>query len=99
MRTAFAALSVLATLALPAAAQQAPAACGPRAQVVALLTGEFGETRRGLGLAGDRAAVELWASAETGSWTLTVTLGDGRTCLIARGTDFVAMDEAPGRPS
>ena len=77
--------------------QGAPAQCGPRADVMAVLGGKFSETRRGMGLAGPAQVVELFASA-SGSWTVTVTLPDGRTCLLASGEGWEAVaEELPAR--
>ena len=70
-------------------AQEAAAAtCGARGLVVARLASQFGETRRGIGLGTKDRVVEVFASDRTGSWTITVTLPDGRTCLIATGQDW-----------
>jgi hypothetical protein len=54
---------------------------------------QFGETRRGMGLAGQSAVVELFASAETGTWTVTATLADGTTCLVASGQGWEPVTE------
>ncbi|MDO9524675.1 MAG: hypothetical protein Q7J57_03910 [Gemmobacter sp.] len=59
--------------------------CGARDQVLNTLTTRFGEERRGIGLAGQGAVVELHSSADTGSWTITVTLPSGATCLLTSG--------------
>lgn len=92
------ALALAAALpAAPAAAQSAPAArCGDRARIVALLSGTWGETRRAAGLAAGGVVVEVYASAETGSWTIAATLPDGRMCLIAAGEGY---EEAPAAPA
>jgi hypothetical protein len=82
--------------------QGMPAQCGPRADVMTVLGQKFGETRRGMGLAGPARVVELFASASTGSWTVTVTLPDGRTCLLASGEGWEAVAEelpAKGNPA
>ncbi|WP_028028268.1 hypothetical protein [Gemmobacter nectariphilus] len=72
--------------------------CGPRAQVLAVLAESYQETRRGLGLAGRQQLVELFASDRTGSWTITVTLPDGRMCLIAAGQSWESLaDPLPAR--
>lgn len=72
--------------------------CGDRARVLETLTGEYRETRRGMGLAGPSAVVELYASAETGSWTMTVTLPNGMTCLLASGQGWESLtEELPAR--
>jgi Tfp pilus assembly protein PilE len=86
-------LALLAVLAaLPAHAQQAQ--CGPRADVAAHLTGKFGETRRGMGIAANNTVMEVWASEATGTWTITVTMPDGATCLVASGQGFEALAES-----
>ncbi len=88
---------ILATQAGWAAGQ-----CAPRAGVLAALSQKYGETRRGIGMAGDAQLMELFASAATGSWTITVTLPDGTTCLVATGQAFEALSEAlpvPGDPA
>jgi hypothetical protein len=69
--------------ALPAAA--GGQSCGPRGKVVERLSTQFGETRRGIGLNNGNRVLEIWASDATGSWTVTVSLPSGRTCLLATG--------------
>jgi hypothetical protein len=71
-------------------AQSAPQ-CDSRAAVTALLADRYGETRRALGLAGDAAVMELFASDTTGTWTITMTLPDGRMCLMASGAGYEAV--------
>ncbi|MFN3644473.1 MAG: hypothetical protein ACK4TB_16305 [Gemmobacter sp.] len=86
----------LAAIAPPAAAQARQ--CGPRAAVIGTLASTYGETRRGIGTAGSQAVVELFASADTGTWTVTVTLPDGMTCLIASGAGWESLvEELPAR--
>lgn len=85
-------------LAAPAAAQSQP--CAPRAQILDMLSKQD-QTRRAMGQAGP-AVMELFANKDSERWTLTVTLRDGRMCLIAHGTGFAARDErfpAPGTAS
>ncbi|WP_235962438.1 hypothetical protein [Jannaschia marina] len=76
----------LMTTALPAGAQGA--SCGPRDAVVERLSGHFGETRRGIGIGTQNRVVEVFASDDTGTWTITVTLPDGRMCLVASGQSW-----------
>lgn len=87
-------------LALPGLAQaQDPRQCGPRDAVVALLADRYGESRQALGLAANNAMVELFANAESGTWTITGTTASGTTCLIASGEAFQPLDETlvPGK--
>ncbi len=75
------------------AAQSAPQ-CGPRDTVMAALADQYGETRRGMGLAGNQAVIEVFASDQTGTWTITATLPDGRTCLVASGQGYEVTSDA-----
>lgn len=76
-----------------ATAQQARN-CGPRELVVARLAEGFGETRQSIGLGANNAVVEMFASEETGTWTITVTSPNGVTCLVASGQAFEEVAEA-----
>ena len=75
--------------------------CAPRAILLQQLADRFGESRRDIGIAGNNSVVELFA-AEGGSWTLTMTLIDGTTCLVASGQAWEALTDevqAPGAPA
>ena len=91
-------------LAADIARGQTPGAtqCDTRDRVVAFLADRYGETRRSVGLAGDAAVIELFAADATGTWTITVTLPDGRMCLVASGSAYEAVTEglpAKGTPA
>jgi len=79
----------LVVFAAHAQAQTMP--CAPRAKVLDMLA-QSEQTRRATGLAG-QAVMETFANAKTGAWTITVSLPDGRMCLLANGQDFTARDE------
>ena len=81
-------------LAAQAAFAQSGPSCGIRASVVERLAATYGETRRSIGLASGNAVIELFASDATGTWTITATLPDGRTCLMASGQHYEAVVEA-----
>ncbi|MGV6813089.1 MAG: hypothetical protein ACWA47_12625 [Brevirhabdus sp.] len=70
-----------------AQAQDRPRNCAPRASVLEHLASNFGERRRAIGLNANNTVMELFAS-ETGSWTITITLPNGLTCLAAAGQAF-----------
>jgi len=70
--------------------------------VVNTLAQKYGETRRSIGLAANNTVMELYASAETGSWTIAVTTPDGMTCLMASGQGYEPVAEkmpAKGDPA
>ncbi len=85
--------AALILLSLPAASSAQPQ-CAPRAVVLERLASGFGETRQSVGLAQGSQVVEVFASEDTGSWTITVTLPNGTTCLVAAGQAFERVTEA-----
>lgn len=83
----------LLALAADRAAAQSRPNCAPREAVIARLAETYGETRQSIGLGGNNAVMELFASPETGSWTITVTATNGITCLMAAGQAFETLAE------
>lgn len=67
--------------------------CAPREIVVTRLADGYGETRQSMGLGANNAVVEVFASEETGSWTIIVTNAAGLTCLVASGQAFEELAE------
>ena len=67
--------------------------CAPRDTVVERLAQGYGETRQSVGLGRDNSMVEVFASRQSGSWTITVTSPTGLTCLIASGQSFEPLEE------
>ncbi|RVV96635.1 hypothetical protein EKE94_17285 [Mesobaculum littorinae] len=68
--------------------------CGPRDKVLARLAEKFGETRQSIGLGTKNRVVEVFASDDSGSWTIIVTAPTGTTCLLASGKSFERLEEA-----
>lgn len=68
-----------------------PAQCGDRARVISALQERYGETRQSIGLSQDNAVVEVFASADTGTWTILFTVPGGSTCLVAAGEHYEAI--------
>ncbi len=68
--------------------------CAPREQVVERLASKYGETRQSMGLGSNNSVVEVFASVASGSWTITVTMANGVTCLVASGQAFEELAEA-----
>ncbi|WP_422049930.1 hypothetical protein [Shimia sp.] len=85
--------ALAALLACPVAAQTARN-CATRDKVVERLAEKYGESRQALGLGAQGAMVEIFASEETGSWTITMTMPNGATCLMATGQAFERLSEA-----
>lgn len=81
---------VAACLTGPATAQN----CAPRDLVIERLATKYGETRQSMGLGANNAVIEVFASEETGTWTITVTSVHGLTCLVASGQAYETLAEA-----
>jgi len=88
--TAAAAIFIGATQASAQSARN----CGPRAAVVERLASGYGETRQSIGIGSNNQMIEVFASAETGSWTIIVTMATGVSCLVASGQSFETVAEA-----
>lgn len=71
-------------------AQQQDRNCADRDRVVERLSTAYGESRQSIGLGANNAVIEVFASLETGTWTITVTSPAGLTCLVASGQAFEA---------
>ena len=70
---------------------QTQRACAPRDSVLSRLADKYGETRKSIGLGTNNQMVEVFASDDSGSWTITVTLPNGMTCLMATGQAYETM--------
>lgn len=68
--------------------------CADHASVVERLASGYGETRQSIGLGSDNSIVEVFASLETGTWTIVVTVAGGPSCLVASGQSFQVLAEA-----
>jgi len=92
-------LAVAATLAAatPVAEAETRRACAERTAVVSRLAEKYGETLQSMGLHRNNGVVEVYASDETGTWTILVTRPDGTACLLAAGQMWEA-DATPLTP-
>lgn len=92
----------LACQAMALSPAQAQSNCATHEAVVARLAEKFGEVRQSLGIAQNNSLIELFASKETGTWTITMTLPNGSTCLVAAGDAFEHVTDKlaePGSPA
>ncbi|SEW28692.1 hypothetical protein SAMN04488515_2036 [Cognatiyoonia koreensis] len=72
--------------------------CGPHEVVTTRLAERYGESRQIIALTSDQSVMELFASPETGSWTITITRAGQPTCLVAAGQNYQHVAEALGAP-
>lgn len=62
--------------------------CADRSTVTERLKASFGESFAGGGLRNQQSIVEVRLSKESGTWTILMTLPDGRSCVMASGTNW-----------
>lgn len=71
----------------------APIPCAPRGALIEKLETGYHESRSGAGLKTQTQILEIWTSAETGTWTVLITRVDGSSCIVASGTNW--LKDAP----
>jgi hypothetical protein len=101
-RTLFALSLGLAGLTLLPQNLHAAARCAAHDLVAAELAGKYDEHPNSIGLAEDNTVMELYSSPEKGTWTITVTLPNGLSCLVAAGQNFETVQQpqvAKGDPA
>jgi len=76
-------LGLVTGVAAPSFAQGA--SCASRTMIVDRLSKKYGETRQSAGLNQNNGMVEVFASDDTGTWTILVTMPNGTSCLMAAG--------------
>ncbi|MBJ6126109.1 hypothetical protein [Microvirga splendida] len=98
IRSSLAPLAALAALAAAAASPaSAQSACGPREQLAKLLSDRYKEDPVGMGLSQPGQVLEVFASSN-GSWTMVMTMPDGKACMIAAGENWEMMTKLKGNP-
>jgi hypothetical protein len=79
---------VLGLAAIMPASASAQVACGSRDALVAKLSENYGEVRRGGGISSPTEIFEIWASEATGSWTILKSTPNGLSCIMAVGVGW-----------
>ena len=88
MRNALTGLGLALALSLPSAGVAQTTNCAARDKVVERLEVGYGEKFAGGGLRNSASIFEVWMSEEKGTWTILLTTPDGRSCIMASGTDW-----------
>lgn len=69
--------------------------CGEREVAERNLLEKYNETPRAMGLDAQGRLMELWASPDGGTWTLTVSDAHGKACLLGSGTLLEMVSPEP----
>jgi hypothetical protein len=88
---------VLASLSFPAWAQ-APS-CVNRADLLKHLADKYQEVPAAVGLADNGSLLEVFASLDGGTWTVTVSMPNGVSCMIATGQNWRDLPRVPPKPA
>jgi len=76
----------------------AQTSCGPRDQLVKILADRYKEDPVGIGLAQPDQVLEVFAS-QAGTWSMVMTMPDGKACLIAAGDNWEMITKVKGDPT
>ena len=74
----------------------AQSACLPHAQMVDLLDGRYSEQSVSAGLENGGRLIEVFATADGGTWTLVMTTPNGASCVVAAGIEWQAAAKPKG---
>lgn len=74
------------------------AQCAERSMVIERLQSKYGESRQSIGLGQNNAVVEVYASQNSGTWTIIVTMPNGQSCLVASGESYEHLAEQAPKP-
>ena len=94
----FALITLASSVALLAPSASAQTLCGERQNFISHLGKNHHEATTAMGLTSSGKVIEVLTS-EKGSWTIIVTNPDGRSCLIAAGEDWEAIERIAMAPN
>ena len=66
-------------------------ACPARETVSEYLASEFHEEPIAMGLANNGGVIELYTSLDRTTWTIMITMPDGRSCMLAAGQAWESL--------
>ncbi len=81
-------LGVLSVALLAPTLLHAQGNCAARDKLIKSLSGSYGENFAGGGVQNAQRIFEVWHSAEKGTWTILMTRADGKSCIMASGTNW-----------
>lgn len=79
---------ILAVAAISPSIVSAQSNCAARDHIVASLEGSYGEAFAGGGVQNAERIFEVWHNTEKGTWTILMTKADGKSCIMASGTNW-----------
>lgn len=89
----FACCAAFLGVVLAGSAQSQTRNCAPHEVVVERLASGYGESRQVIAMNADSSVLEVFASEESGTWTIAVTRAGGLTCIVAAGQHYQHLAE------
>jgi hypothetical protein len=71
--------------------------CLERADMVEQLASKHGEIHQSIGLTSSGQILETFAHLETGTWTILLSLPNGKSCFMASGSNYQSFQHHPDR--
>jgi hypothetical protein len=92
-------LSVLTAASTASAQSLSPAACAERGQALSHLSVKYSEAPVAMGLANNGGVVEVTVNETGTSWSILITMPNGKTCLIAAGEHWEKLQPQAHNPN
>jgi len=74
----------------PAMAQTLQLPCSDRDELLRKLAERYGEATAERGITASGALLEVLRNKDTETWTIMITVGESKSCLLASGTGWIA---------
>lgn len=72
--------------------------CGDRGEALTHLSNKYQEAPVAVGLATNGGVVEVLSTQDGATWTIIVTMPNGKSCLIAAGQDWESVEPVATGP-
>ncbi len=90
------AFGLLSGSSTPAYAQ---AVCSTHSEVLKHLGKKYSETPVAMGLASNGGVVEVFSAGDGATWTIVLTMPDGKSCMMAAGEAWESVTKLASGPS
>ncbi len=90
--------AVLLAASVPAAGQQSSTLCEARDKVLSHLAKKYKEIPLALGVTSKGGLVEVLTSSGGATWTIIVSMPNGKSCLVAAGEGWRMVPFVPNDP-
>jgi hypothetical protein len=84
----------LTLIALPATAFAAQMPCSERSEVLSQLGNKYKEAPSAVGIANNGGLIEVLTSKDGSTWTIILSMPNGKSCLLAAGEEWQAIERA-----